>query len=459
MFINGATFYDNLHQQYCEIILELIDYYVENASLTQPKVHILQKFTSHQINVPEVQLNLEPIYVNVTSIEICEMLIDLTLQFLSKSIPMNVLNLDIKHSQYEALFQKILYMLESYNFNLKYMSIRFFTYLIRNYDDMVVTKFHKAFPTIMHDVIMLTDAFTTALQTHYEKGDVGDSFIEKFNNILLLLIQSLNFDRNTDYYEPLVNITTVILQYKIFSKELRNYVLSLSRNLVLDKDLISLKSMTSMEIVTVSDYYASMIANDISDSEHRDIQELLKENFFYKQVIKLISSLKYCEDSDIDDYLLCYHIERCTLSLQILQRVHITQVILNKRKQQANTYLMSVEFGMVVLNNILKIYEIHMNIIVYNVNILKNILNIILSLVILFDSNEGIQDTILELTYMQPQNNFKDVNDVKIMILNYLLLQKAIFKFKTNEMWNEKINAILCSILKVKNSTTFKQVS
>ncbi|PZC86486.1 hypothetical protein B5X24_HaOG209205 [Helicoverpa armigera] len=140
--MNAASFYNSLHSEYVSVLTKLIQYYKRNQG-EKPNELLLENFTSEQIEIPNVQLNLEPIYVNVKDLQTCKTLIDLTLQLLAETLATNSIYINKHKKEYSELFTDILYMLEHYSADLKLFSLRFFITLISNYEQIGICLFAK----------------------------------------------------------------------------------------------------------------------------------------------------------------------------------------------------------------------------------------------------------------------------------------------------------------------------
>lgn len=446
--INGASFYEQLHQEYIDVLLELIDYFKENTLSTDAKEITLKHFVSKQINVPDVQLNLEPIFVKVSSTAVCKGLINMTLQLLAKTMPMDIFNMDKNIPQYKNIFSKIIFILESFDMDFKLFSINFFASIIKNCNDVAINRFDYTFPSTNMNIINSIEVFIASVQIYYESGEINDLYLEQLNKGLLSLLQAINY--GAQHKQSMANIVSTILKInKIFSNELRIHLLRLSSKIQLPNDIISLENLHFTEIEAIADYCVNNVLEVMNNAEEYGS---IKENYSYKQCMNVLSSLEV-DDHNKDLYLITYHIKRCSNVLQILQRVHIIFTA-KMRKQTVN--LISKEESLTLLNLIIKIFSVYKNLVLNEADCIKHINDIVVAIIIMHDSEKQFEDKIFDITLLQTVNKLD--NDIAIVTMKYLMLDMILFKFKTNAGWNKSIVTLMDSLLKNKTTNMYRQI-
>lgn len=448
--MNRATFYNKLHSEYTALLLDLIKYYKDNATATQPGCINLHYFVSEQINIPNIQLNLKPIFVNVTEISTCKRLINLTLQLLAETLPTNTMNMDFMYKDYEHLFQNVLHILEHFDVELKLYSIQFYAVLINKFDQVSVMRFCNKFPNVIKDLMNCIESLIASIETYYEKSDIDKTYLEEINGALLLLFKGTESFTYKVCKQNLVNISTIIFKTdNMFNKELKYYFLG--KKLNLPDSIITLQNMNAAEIHIISSRYIENILDYINNLQVFINEDTLKQNFFYHQVLITILSLETRENINIDIFILKHHLERCSSALNILKRIHIDCT----KQHQQNVQIFTQESANLVINKLTAIYDKHTSIIISSKEIVKIIMDIVLSIVLLHDTNKQLEGFILNICSLQTMDGSMDV---KLTILEYLLLESAVLKYQCSNVWNNNILVFFNSVLNNK-SNHYKQVS
>ncbi|KAJ2945898.1 hypothetical protein O0L34_g4806 [Tuta absoluta] len=193
--INGAPFYEEIHTEYYSVLQKLIKYYKENSSSAREM--IVDNFDSEQIVVPNVQLNLEPIFVEVKDINTCKRLIDLILQLLTESIPLNSLKIDRQKPEMEKLFMSSVNMLENYSADLKLITFRFFTDLIAKCNEISMYDFCSTFPNVFKELLHCAEALVKTIDVYQDKGviflceNVSEAFVGDIERMLCVKDEQL----------------------------------------------------------------------------------------------------------------------------------------------------------------------------------------------------------------------------------------------------------------------------
>ncbi|XP_075973655.1 serine/threonine-protein kinase ATR-like [Anticarsia gemmatalis] len=459
--MNAASFYNKLHSEYFSVLEKLIQYYKENPREPSNEM-LLENFTSEQINIPNVQLNLEPIYVNVKDLKTCKTLIDLTLQLLAESLATNSIYINKHKTVHEKLFQEILHMLEHFSMDVKLITLKFFIDLLNNYNQIGIRKFHRCFPDIFIDFLHSVEAMVKATNVFYEKGEIDDLFLDNFNKQILSLMRMSEGYINKTNEDVLLNISAVILRTqgnKIFSNELKLECLSLSKKLDFSKDIIDISNMDASEIDMLKDCYCNHILDVIDTSTDNDVD--LKEFWYYQQTINVIMSLKTCEDHKIDIFLISYHLKRCTSGLAILQHVYIQSL---KLQDRPNIELLQKEDIQTLWGSLLKILECHRSVVIGDSNCTKLFMDILLSTAVLCKNvNRQESQRVLQILCLQTTPQFSEqhlsYNDTtKGLILKYMMVTKLILKTKASDTWVRIMSHLIASLIKNRSVNMFKEV-
>ncbi|CAB3224272.1 unnamed protein product [Arctia plantaginis] len=461
--MNAASFYNKLHSEYFKILTKLIEYYKENPREASNEM-ILENFTPEKVNISNVQLNLEPIYVVVKDLRTCITLIDFTLQLLSDSLATNSIHIIKNKTEYEKLFKEILYTLDHFNVNIKLITVRFFINLINNYDQIGICKFNRCFPNIFLDFENSLEAIVKSTSLYYEKGEIDAIYLDSFNKILItLMIKEENCIENGNDI-VLLNICSVILRTqgnKIFNNDLKLKCLSLSKRLDFSRDIIDLSNLDAAEIETLKDYYCKQILQhiDMNKKDERTIN--FKENWFYNQTLNVIMALKTCEDHKIDIFLISYHLKRCFSGLAILQNVCIHNYSLQGR---SNIAILSKNDVLTIWSSLLKILEYHKSIIIGDSICYSSFMNILLSTVILYRSIPKEESSkVLQLLCLQTTPQFSELNlgysdNIKLIILRYMMIVRLTLNVKLSDVWVRIISNLVNSFIKNKSLNMYKEI-
>ncbi|CAH0701159.1 unnamed protein product [Spodoptera exigua] len=457
--MNAASFYNTLHLEYVSVLTKLVQYYKDNEA-KQLKEYLLENFKSEQIDIPNVQLNLEPIYVKVKDIQTCKTLINLTLQLLAESLPMNSVYMNKHKMEYCNLFNEILYMLDNYSVDLKLHSIKFFINLSYNYEQFGIHKFQKCFPFIFSDLLYSIESLLKSLNVYYEKGEIDAIYLDNLNKLMCTFMKVIKKCPDKENKEIFSNICTVILRTKnnkTFCNDLKLECLSMTKHINISKDLIDLSNKDASEIDILKEYYCKNILDCMNSDSQEKTNIDSKDSWCYQQVINVIESIKTCEDSKIDIFLISYHLKRCLSALGVLQEVALI-------KQQDKTKLISEEEIYVIWTSLQKLIGFNKSIIIGDSNCSKLYMDILLSSTVLHhapsrdDCNKILQLLCLQNSPQFSEHNFGFNDNTKIMILKYIMIVKLILKGKSSETWNRIISHLISGFLKNKTVQNYKQV-
>ncbi|KAH9628521.1 hypothetical protein HF086_008041 [Spodoptera exigua] len=364
--MNAASFYNTLHLEYVSVLTKLVQYYKDNE-VNQLKEYLLENFKSEQIDIPNVQLNLEPIYVK------------------------------------ESLLK--------------------------------------------------------SLNVYYEKGEIDAIYLDNLNKLMCTFMKVIKKCPDKENKEILSNICTVILRTKnnkTFSNDLKLECLSMTKNINISKDLIDLSNKDATEIDILKEYYCKNILDCMNSDSQEKTNIDSKDSWCYQQVINVIESIKTCEDSKIDIFLISYHLKRCLSALGVLQEVALI-------KQQDKTKLISEEEIYVIWTSLQKLIGFNKSIIIGDSNCSKLYMDILLSSTVLHhapsrdDCNKILQLLCLQNSPQFSEHNFGFNDNTKIMILKYIMIVKLILKGKSSETWNRIISHLISGFLKNKTVQNYKQ--
>ncbi|XP_028157289.1 serine/threonine-protein kinase ATR-like [Ostrinia furnacalis] len=464
--VNDASFYNTLHSQYSNILVKLIEYYKDESNHnSETKSMILENFIPEHINIPNGQLNLEPIFVSVDNIETDKRLIDLTLQFLAESIPHQAIRINRPNikKEYQALFEKILYMFDHYSIDLKLASLKFFTSLLNNYNKVAMEDFHNIFPDIIEDLMHSVGAMVITVNILYDKGELDAMNLNLFNLLIGDLLR-LPLVCENQYCEITSHICTLIHSLKnskIFSKANVLLCLSFSKNIEFPQDMLRMQTMDAREIEMVADWYAKSIASFYE----RNVADL-KENWFYNEVFGVILEIKSIEDHNIDAFVITHHLQRCLRALSILQNVYIqSEKNDEKENMPPKKDLLEKRDLILIWKTLIKLMQIHHNKLDNSSDIPQLMMDITLGTVILCP-NITFDDTALILQILCLQNSPKfsasDFNcddSKKLLILKYLLTTDIILKVTTGDKWEKVMSFLVTSLIRNKTSDIYIQMT
>ncbi|KPI92992.1 Serine/threonine-protein kinase ATR [Papilio xuthus] len=325
--VNGASFYEKLILQYHSILFALVKYYKENSDSVTPGEIQLDNFKPEQIDVPNVQLNLEPIYVQVKNISTCTLLIDIVLQLLSECIPPYLLNIDKFFTHLQKLHSNVLFIIEHYSIEVKLLALNFFANLIENTNNSSGIHFQSSFPQTYRRLLCCIECMVQNTDVLFEKSNIASEQLTNFNNVLTKLLKMCDKSFNTGHKDVLSTIAITVLKKTsnpVFNKELKLYCLSLSNTINFPKDVLELEKRDSNEIDMLAECYYKHIFEYIK-KEKCQINEL-KELWFFKQVVNVIyQSLEFSNDAK-DTTTLSFNLMRHLSALRILQKTNTTEV-------------------------------------------------------------------------------------------------------------------------------------
>lgn len=459
---NGASFYKNLQSEYISILEKLSQFYYSCQNRIDTKL-ILNNFTPECAEIPNAQLNLEAIYVEVKDVKTCKMLIDLTLQLLSESLPLNSVKIDQNRVEYEKLFKQVLYNLEFFSVDLKLMSLKFFTNIISNYSHTGIDSFQNIFQDIFGQFLHCVEVMVQSVDMLYEKGEVNAIDLDNYDKMLSGFIITIKSEFKREHEEMLLNICTVILSsqtVKLFSRDIKLQCLRLSNKINLPENVLMIEHMGAEEIEMVTEYYHQKIMEQI--------QYLLdfETIWCYKQTISVIKSINFCQDQIINKFLIKRHLHRSYSAFRILSNVFIegTKISMNNGCCNKFSQVLDSKNAICILNTLLKVIEFHKNVLLEDINCAKTVLDILLSTVLLYENvtREEV-NMIFQIVCFQYTPNLME-NDVifnkqtKMLMLKYAMVIKHLLKGKLSSSSNTAFNVLFESL--VKNKTELiKEVS
>ncbi|KAM3961050.1 LOW QUALITY PROTEIN: ATR serine/threonine kinase meiotic 41 [Aphomia sociella] len=466
---NGASFFDELHSEYFNVLIKLINYYKDYTDNNQPTEVLLENFKPVEIDIPNTQLNLEPIFVKVNNLETCQTLIEYLLQLISESMPTNSLHIDRTKNEYEEILRQVLYMLENYNVDLKLVTFKFFINLIEKYDEVALKRFHHTFPKIYKEILICVEAMIKTMNVYYEKCEVNLVYLNNFNSLLLKFLKITDITMEKDHEEILINMFSVILKLNnnnVFNKEIKLQCMYSSEKLHLPEDIMNIENKDASEIYMLTDYYSKHILNFVKSREN---QKLLNpsENFWYNQVMVLIKSLKSCEDYNTHFIIIEYHLKRCFCGLNILQRVFISQnnVPLKSYGALESSNILDKKTVLSTWTSLLKLIENNKNKLIDNAVCINNIMDIIYGTVMLCkDLNRDDMNTALQILCLQSSSQFSErglvmySDHLKVLILKYVTITKIILKTRPSENWSSVISFLISDLLKNKIASTYNEM-
>lgn len=454
--MNGASFYDDIQSEYCSILIKLIQYYKASPQNEQAKEVVLENFVSENVDIPNVQLNLEPIYVKVKSLETCEVLVDLTLQLLSESLPMNSINIDRSIAQYESLFSQIIFVLENYSCKLKLIVLKFFTNLIVKYCEIGLDTFYNFFPCIYKDLMCAVEAMTISMNVYYDKGEISNEYIHSYNECMILLLKPT---KNCE--EMMINICSVILRsesHTIFSKNLKQHCLLISNELDLPKEVIIIKNMDSNQIGPVLKCYSKNILEELQNKSMPEV----RESWYYQQVLDVIKTLKSCEEPNIDAFLIPHHLKRCHAALKILADVSLKRQKLTKEPCP----LLTSDNVFCIWTSLTKLIQHKKSNLLQDRESIQLVLEITMMTCILFRNNmpKDGSKMILPILCLQTTPNLSEhslayQDSIKGLILKYILIIKLVVRDQTSDDWTKIISHLSQSKIMKKSVESYKEVS
>ncbi|XP_031765193.2 serine/threonine-protein kinase ATR isoform X2 [Galleria mellonella] len=465
---NGASFFNEIHSEYIDILTKLINYYKDYTSHNQHTELVLDNFKPAQIDIPSTQLNLEPIFVKVNNLATCQTLIELLLQLLSESISANSLNIDRTKNEYELVFNKVLYMLDNYNVDLKLISFKFFVNLLKIFNEVSLSRFHHIFPKIYSDLLESVEAIIKSINVYYEKCEIDLIYLNNFNSLLLQFLNITFKNMERDNEETLLNICLAILRMnnnKNFTKEIKLQCMSLSEKIDFPKDIMNIENKDASEIDVLSDYYSKHILAYIQRKDHGEIGNF-RECWEYNQVLFVLHSLKSCEDCHTHFIVIEYNLKRCCSVLNILQNVLLqSKIPLNDGCSSETSYILDKASVLSTWKTLLKVIELNKNKIIENTSCTKMIMDIIYSTVILCETLNGAENnTVLQILCLQDMSQFTELNlamysqQLKVVMLTSIMTTRIVLKTKPSESWNIIISFLAKDLLKNKGTSAYNEI-
>lgn len=462
--MNGASFYESIHSEYHSVLTKLIQYYKDNLNNNEDKELQLENFSPEQIDIPNVQLNLEPIFVQVKDINTCKSMIDLTLQLLSESIPPNSLHVDENQREFEELFAQVLYMLENYSIDMKIVSLKFFSNLITNYDQVALFKFFHSFPKTCKELLYCTEAFVKSINIFHEKGELDSVNLDRFNITILNIIKIYEINLERDYEDLLITICTVILgkHNKIFNKQLKLYCLSMSKTLEFPEDVINIQNMDSTEIEMVNKYYCKKILEHIESCKESKCLFNIKRSWHYNQIMCVLQSfIWFCKDETSDNFLLTYHLQQCSAALNILYNVYFNSndpVIW----KELSYFLLQKEETSDIYRYLTHLNKLQRNFLIQDITCTRALLRIVLITTILchvYSKHEIMRVLELLTVLNQEKESSLEYNEcVKTLVLKYLMVVKLIMGSDACGPWDRNIICLVNSLTRNKTVSMYKEV-
>ncbi|XP_013143582.1 PREDICTED: serine/threonine-protein kinase ATR-like isoform X2 [Papilio polytes] len=460
--VNGASFYEKLILQYHSILFALIKYYKENSDSLTPAEIQLDNFKPEQIEIPNVQLNLEPISVQVTNMNTCTLLIDVVLQLLSECIPPYLINIDKFLSHLQKLFDNVLFMLEHYSIEVKLLTLNFYANLINNTNNSSGIHFQSSFPQTYRKLLCCLECMVQNTDVLFEKCNITSDQLTNFNSVLLELLKTCDKSLNANHKDVLSTIAITVLKdtsNTIFKKELKLYCLSLSKTIYFPKDILQIEKRDSNEIDMLADCYYENISENSQKCQINDI----KEDWFFKQIVNVIFHSLECSNDSRDATTLSFNLNRCLSVLSILQKV----IHYKNSKDQCNV------LEQTNLNNtfelLSKLIKTHDYILLEDNVSLSLFLNIGFTITSIYKyGNENKvqsfpRNKIMQMLCLQESlHNVKKVlsynEDAKVLILKYILLTRLVLNTKENDTMERVILNLVDTVIHNKNSSTYKEI-
>ena len=461
--VNAASFHRNLHSQYVLILIKLLEYYKEFPD-NEKKILKLENFTPEIVQIPNIDINLNPIYVEVKDITTCKSLINLILQLLSESIPLNLLQTPDNNMVNEA-FTVLLDAIQYFSIDIKYVCLNFFLSLITNMNKMSITKFCYTFRIYYKTLLYSLEAIAQNLNVFYDKCEIDDLLLNNFNVMLLEYIKIIEWDLDIERKQIIMRLCCVILSKtsnRIFNKELKLHCLLLSNKIDMPRDFLNISDMDFCEIEQLAECYSKKILEHIQMSKENNKINILQENWYYSQVISVINSIKSCEQSNTDVYLISYYLQRCHRALAILEIVECK--IKRQHHENIKTQeIISMQNVKQLWATLIQIQRQHKTLFVKNQNLYELITNIVLCTVNLGknftrDDNSVILSLLCFFEIQSPDKDFLFSDSVKLMILSSLLIGKLHLKPKSDD-WDNIISSLYNFLLKRKEALNIREVT
>ncbi|XP_041978766.1 serine/threonine-protein kinase ATR [Aricia agestis] len=440
--INRVSFNEAILAEYYQVLEKLVEYYKEFPEGKKREV-ILENFTPTLTTIQDMKL--EPIYVQVNSIESLKTIIEITLELLAESIPPNLINTPHKNNYLEEkVFTPILYMLEDFDIDLKYTCFKFFINLIKNSNRVSIIRLHDCFPKTNKAFLTYTEAMVETIHILYEKYEINDVYLKKINLTLLELLQESDVTSIKGYEEIYASICTIVINNstKIFTKDLKMRCLLLSKFIELPKSITDLQKKEASEIDMLKTFYVKQILPFV----HNNIKlNILNENTYYNNALSVILNIKACEDMNLDEYLLSFHLSRCLSSLNILLSVHFEC----KSKDHS---LLNKEKLMKIWTSLLKLTRSYKQVILGNKSVYKSILNVVICSICL-NKNAAAEESEMfnQIVSLNISKSFLiDLQDtIRLCLLKYMLVKTLLLsKHRNKDSGSDTIMFVISSLMK-----------
>ncbi|OWR53666.1 putative esr1 protein [Danaus plexippus plexippus] len=456
---NGASFYKKIHSEYYTIITNLLQFYCDYARSNETEL-LIQNFTPEQVQIPNVNIKLEPIYVKVNDLATCKTLISINLRLLAESIPPSLLCNMTGHEN--GIFDKILNAIENFSIDMKLAGLKFFNNLIMNISKVPVSEFQEMFPNIYNNLLLIMKALIQTLNVLHDKGEIDNMMLIDFNLLYMELIKivgdSLKIEHRDDYTD-ICNVVLSNTSNRIFNKDLKLLCLSMSGKINLNDDFTNIVDMDCDEIKCLADFYCSHIVEHINTKRIKDKATDFNENIYLNRIISVITSVKACDQPNIDIFLMNHHLSRCLSALSVLEKVIIENVY------KLETNMISKQEIKLVWLTLVRLVKEKKSVIISNETSTKLVMNIIVSTaslqtdLIADDVNIVLQLICFQDSHMFTEQNFLFTNNIKLNILKYLLVNKLIIsKNPAHEKWNKIITFLYSSLMRNKDSLQSKQI-
>lgn len=461
--VNAASFHKKLHSQYFLILIKLLEYYKDFPNSENKKLK-LENFTPEIVQIPNVDINLNPIYVEVKDIATCKSLINLILQLLSESIPLSLLQ-NNENDLEEKAFVFLLDAIQNFSVDIKFVCFNFFLSLIKNMNKMSITNFSNAFHVHYKTLLNSLEAIAQNMSVLYEKCEIDNILLNDFNIMLLEYIKVIDCDRNTEK-QVILRISSIILgkvSSRLFNKELKLYCLSLSSKIDLSNEFLNISDMDYCEIEKLAECYSNKMLEHIQMSKGNNEINTLQENWHYNQALSVINSIRSCEQSNTDIFLINYYLQRCHRALEIMEIVECKVKKLRNDNTKTNNETLSMQNIKTVWTSLIQIQKQHKYLLIKNPNCYELIMNIVISTVNLASNlTRDEASVILRLLCLyeiqSPEKNFPFSDSVRLKILNSLLIAKLHIRPKTGD-WDSVISTLYNFLLKNKDSINIKEVN
>ncbi|XP_053607158.1 serine/threonine-protein kinase ATR [Plodia interpunctella] len=475
--VNGASFYEKLHSDYCDILKKLILFYKDhpNRGINDNGI-ILENFKPPVVDIPNTELNLQPIFVTVSNMETCEIIIKLLLHLLSESIPTNSLKIENNKEKFIQLFTEVLYMFEHFNVDLKLAALKFFSDLINNYDKVSYSSFCESFSNIFRELLLCTESMLKIREVLHRNGTIGYDQLKHFADLIRSLLNIGKNNLKKDYEDILFNICAMVLETNeksmLFDMDLRTCSCSVIKKLDLPEDFLNLREMSGDDIHTLSDYYINNIVAFIKTWEEAGESDfsasninMLHKNQCYMQVCNVFyKGLEYPDVYiPVTDIYIMLH--KCSAALHILLSVYMRS---KNMKSGKNVF----EIGYIInsgkiseaWDQLLIIIEKYRAKLIGNLGSLHEIYDFVVTLTVMSDNiSEHVMDKIIRIIRVEtPLQNlekaFLHVEGNLSQMVKYAIILKMLVKKKLSEDWNQTITVLLNYFARNKTIYNYKQI-